>query len=622
MKIDLIFAPVKGKVSFPPMSIASLAGMLIHHKYKVDVYDFNKKLAISSPDLYSKIVEYFATPSSLTKKISGVTHSYTSIDTIYNINLLLFALNFSEGNSISENEKDFLRELDKRLEIDCANLLAKSADIIGFSVYVSNIAYSCLLAQKLKKSNYNLKIIFGGPSISYRHIKNFLLKSNLADSVVIGEGEFAILDAIHDIKNNQLKKEYFGDNNTFTNGQYYSDLDNIPFPEFSKFDLSDYSADSIFRKKTVLPINASRGCVGKCKYCSETTFWKNFRQRSVESVIREIKLNISKYNANHFVFTDSLLNGNRRWLNSFCEEIISQKIAINWTCYCRIIGMDNDLLNKMKLAGCQQITYGVEHVSKNVLGHVNKRMSSDKIIAILKHTYSKGILVVANFIYGFPHEDDSDFLSLLYFLLRPEVEKHILCTFRPYELRVNSDFFSESTNLNLIIKSQDIKISDNIKYLEKEIRNINIIGIFKTPHYYEIMSNKSNILINISRKQEIKWGNFGKWIKNFTFPEEIEKKLKPTSTPKIHPRFIIKSINQSNRIFFRMPEMNNLEEKIFLLSNGKNNLQSIATEIYRTTNKKLSNNVDKSISSDMIYTIIVKASVRLTLREAIQWPKL
>ena len=67
-------------------------------------------------------------------------------------------------------------------------IVKEDADIIAFSVYLWNVEEILKLSENIKKINKNVKIILGGPEVTYQSEK--ILKENPSvDYVIIGEGE-------------------------------------------------------------------------------------------------------------------------------------------------------------------------------------------------------------------------------------------------------------------------------------------------------------------------------------------------------------------------------------------------------------------------------------------------
>ena len=117
----------------------------------------------------------------------------------------------------------------------------------------------------------------------------------LIDYVVKGEGEqelLTILENHHTIPDSN-DITYFGGLKSNL------DLNTLPFPDYSDYDLDLYEhADGV-------SIETSRGCVAKCTFCAETHFWK-YRWRESNRVADEMEYQVNKYGINRFWFVDSL----------------------------------------------------------------------------------------------------------------------------------------------------------------------------------------------------------------------------------------------------------------------------------------------------------------------------
>ena len=77
---------------------------------------------------------------------------------------------------------------------DVVNKLAE-CDIVFFSLYVWNKKYCFEIAQRLKKINNKIYCVFGGPEVPHSR-SDLFLKYPFIDTVVIGEGEGAILEIL------------------------------------------------------------------------------------------------------------------------------------------------------------------------------------------------------------------------------------------------------------------------------------------------------------------------------------------------------------------------------------------------------------------------------------------
>ena len=137
-----------------------------------------------------------------------------------------------------------------------------------------------------------------------------IIKNNLADYVIFGEGEVA-LDCL--LKGNA---NYPGIN--CNNPVQIEDLTALPMPTYEYFDMPRY------QNKKIL-ITGSRGCVRKCTFCDIELTWPQFRYRRAEHIVAEMERHFDDYGITEFEFTDSLINGSMKMLNELCDLLIDYK---------------------------------------------------------------------------------------------------------------------------------------------------------------------------------------------------------------------------------------------------------------------------------------------------------
>jgi radical SAM superfamily enzyme YgiQ (UPF0313 family) len=129
-------------------------------------------------------------------------------------------------------------------------LLAKKPKIIGFGVYIWNVEETARLVALLKRVAPEVKIILGGPEVSYETAEQAIVKE--ADFVITGWGEVTLPDLCRQILNGPqpLMKIHVG---------VQAKLDDLQLP----YQL--YTDDDI--KNRTLYVEASRGCPFKCEFC-------------------------------------------------------------------------------------------------------------------------------------------------------------------------------------------------------------------------------------------------------------------------------------------------------------------------------------------------------------------
>ena len=279
-KTALILAPPFWP-NLPPLSLVMLSGYLRKHLIDVSVFDLNN--------------EFF----NLGDEKLQQAWKISSNKMLENIMLVLLRDRFSGV---------FNRYIDELSDFDC----------IGFSCYQSNIDTTLGIVDLLKSKNRNLKIILGGPEISRMYFKtNGAFNSRvmeLGDCLVIGEGEIPFLK--------------FVQGETIDKIISFHQQNNISDDEYAILGYSD-SCSNVYPRKNTVSLLFSRGCIRKCRFCSERLLFENFRTRSISDIMHEIYFH-KENGISVFVFNDSMLNADLNKLEELCDAIIEQFGKISW----------------------------------------------------------------------------------------------------------------------------------------------------------------------------------------------------------------------------------------------------------------------------------------------------
>ena len=138
----------------------------------------------------------------------------------------------------------------------------KTYDVVAFSCYIWNITPTLQVAEKLKQLNPSIKILLGGPEVSYDWQE--VISKPYIDYIILGEGEIPFETFL---KHNG--------NPSAVPGLVWKNQEGVhqnPMPEafdLNRFsDFNPYINDDIHTlKNKVLYIETSRGCPYKCEFC-------------------------------------------------------------------------------------------------------------------------------------------------------------------------------------------------------------------------------------------------------------------------------------------------------------------------------------------------------------------
>ena len=288
-----------------------------------------------------------------------------------------------------------------------------NADIAG--IYMLSPCYDAAkeVIKTVRRALPDSTIIAGGPHPSAvpQGTLNDIME---LDICAIGEGELTMHELVKAIENNsplsQIDGLAYRDKNT---GEIIvnkprvliKNLDSLPLPARDLFPLTKYNPPIPYgKKKPYMTMFTSRGCPFHCSYCSKNVYGDTYRAISPKKVCDEIEGLISKYHVQEIIFYDDDFTLNMQRAEEICDEIIKRGIKLRWSCLTRADLINENLLNKMKKAGCWLVDYGVESGNQKILDTINKGVKIDQMVQAFKMTKKAGIATTAYLLFGLPGE--------------------------------------------------------------------------------------------------------------------------------------------------------------------------------------------------------------------------
>ena len=252
--------------------------------------------------------------------------------------------------------------------------LDEGFDLVGITVttFTSERVYD--LTHKFKKRG--AKVILGGvhPSILPDECLDH------ADSVVVGEAEYVWKDVLRDVEKGALERVY--------SAERLTDMNDVPFPNRALLDESSWFTC----------IQATRGCPNSCRYCYlPSTPWREYRKRSVELVVEEIRTLRQKI----FFFVDDNLFADRDYAIRLFNAIVPLKKS--WAIQGpTTIGDDDELLDAMAEGGCFNVQVGFQSFNKNSLMWASVEHNRvEKYRDLVRKLHDRNIIVTGFFMFGF-----------------------------------------------------------------------------------------------------------------------------------------------------------------------------------------------------------------------------
>ena len=273
-------------------------------------------------------------------------------------------------------------------------------DFIGITATSQTFLEALELTKTIRARWPKTPIVIGGAHCST--VKGEVLQDFPFDYAVYGEGEITFSELIGYFKGEKVLSEINGlmyrneDGSVVVNPEreLIGDLDSIPFPMYSLYKMSLYPQHRMI---------TTRGCPHKCVFCNSHSIWTNrWRKRSAENIISEIEYLSTNYSMKSFVFNDDSFNIDLDRVEKICDYLIEKRTGIIWTTSVRVDRISEPVAQKMQLAGCYNVSIGVESANNEVLKLMSKSNTREKIYEGIQIFRRAGIDVMGQFMIGNP----------------------------------------------------------------------------------------------------------------------------------------------------------------------------------------------------------------------------
>lgn len=277
-----------------------------------------------------------------------------------------------------------------------------------------------------KSVDRGIVTIMGGAhaSIMWKQILSYYEN---VDIIVVGEGEQTIREIAAGKPLDSIDGIAYRVYDTIiknTPRANVENLDIIALPAWDLVDLDSYPARGVgvyngvdISRTPRISVLYGRGCVGSCSFCSSWWIWKQYRHRSPISMVAELEYLYSR-GARHFYFVDDTFTVDRLAILELCDLIIESGMRIAFVASTRCDLVDPVLLEKLREAGCYELSFGVESGSQKILDDIGKKQTPMMAERAIQMCRMAGIRVIALLIIGNIGETHHTILETLRLLKR------------------------------------------------------------------------------------------------------------------------------------------------------------------------------------------------------------
>jgi radical SAM superfamily enzyme YgiQ (UPF0313 family) len=243
-------------------------------------------------------------------------------------------------------------------------------DYVGITSMTTEFNNTALLSKYVKNRWPFCKLILGGRHFNSDTV-NLKTEQNIpeADHIVVGEGEYAMLDIIN---NKNCDRIIFGKSLSL------EDYKSISFPDFNFISKNMPTALNAQRSRVLF----ARGCPFKCVFCESETGRKPVISKDPDVCARYIKDIAAGSGFNDVFIYDDIFAINKKWLKDFCVEYKNQSIKVNIRCFIHGRLFDEETLDLLKQINTVSVCLGAESGDNSVLEAINKKTTVEDYIKI------------------------------------------------------------------------------------------------------------------------------------------------------------------------------------------------------------------------------------------------
>jgi radical SAM superfamily enzyme YgiQ (UPF0313 family) len=294
---------------------------------------------------------------------------------------------------------------------------ALDADLYGMSMWTANRRGVALVAKCIKAHRPRAHVVVGGPHAT--PLAPEVLRHHAEiDTVCLGESDVTFMELVDRLGRGESTKGLLG--------TAYRDGDRVVVaPERASInDLDTLASPQDYFDTHILM--TSRGCPWACTFCGAETSWgRGFRAQSIGYVVDALAKQVERLPVKMVQIKDDTFTTNKKRVVEMCRAMRARDLRFFWSCDTRVDLLTEELLKEMRLAGCQRLSLGVESGSQRILDAIDKKITTDEILASTAIAKRYGIRVRYYMMLGNRGETVDSFQETLRFLDRARPHEYI-----------------------------------------------------------------------------------------------------------------------------------------------------------------------------------------------------
>lgn len=316
--------------------------------------------------------------------------------------------------------------------------LVKGFDAVLCSTSTMSFTEDAAYLADLKAANPELTTVIFGSHPTF--MPKFALAAPGVDYIVRREPEYVARDLCRGLAGEADPRSVPGIGYRDAEGQavlnphypFIENLDELPYPNVDFLPQGIHYFNPIVRRLPYMTATTSRGCPGKCTFCTAPAFdGGRVRFASADHVLGLVRYLLSK-GYREIYFRDDTFFVNKRRDREIFAGILKDKLDVTWLANARVSGIDPETMELAGKAGCHTIKFGIESGSQEILDGMRKGYRLEEAHAIFKAARRMGMNTHAHVMLGNPGDTAESIEATIEFVkaLAPTTATFGICT--PY----------------------------------------------------------------------------------------------------------------------------------------------------------------------------------------------
>jgi radical SAM superfamily enzyme YgiQ (UPF0313 family) len=277
-------------------------------------------------------------------------------------------------------------------------LSLRNVDNVSYPNTISYLPFYKRVMERLRELS-PARIFLGGSGFTL--IPAALLQYLGADGGIVGEGEEAFPRMLEGLDRPSGTVEDFPARKEFIGPATIRDLDSLPPPDWSRWDLKNY-----FRQGGMGNLQSKRGCPFSCIYCTYPLIeGRKIRLRSPHKVVQDAE-ELVRRGIDHAFIVDNIFNFPEHHAREVCRAVAARKIPLRWSCYVHPSYFSPALAAEMRMAGCTAVEFGTDSGSPRVLARLGKNFTPEDLRQATGWARDAGLEVCHSLSLGAPGETE------------------------------------------------------------------------------------------------------------------------------------------------------------------------------------------------------------------------